>query len=581
VTPRAPALGPSRPPGHPELPAVAAARPARLGSLTGSRGRAFFAAAAFLLAAAVAAPIAVVVASLAAPARDVWVHLLRTQMVELAVNTVVLLLGVGAGVLVVGVGLAWLVATHRFPGRDVFEWALILPLAVPTYVIGFVVLGLLDFAGPLQVALREVLGPDFRLPEVRSGGGVIVVMTLVLYPYVYTLARAAFLEQGPDTLEAARSLGCTGLRAFVRVTLPMARPSIASGVALACMEALADFGTVAIFGYRTFTEAIYRVWHGMFDRLAATQLAVVLLGFAALLLALERRSRGQARYVQVARHAWPLAPVPLDGWRAAAAIGVCVGVLLPAFALPIGQLILWAWRVVATQGVPREFAGQLGHSLWLATVTAAAAGAMAVVLAYAARLERNPAVSVAARFAAMGYALPGSVIASGVLLATGWLDQLLGAALPPGAGLKTRMILTGSAAGLVYAYLVRVLAVGFQTVDAALLAIPVSLDEAARSLGAGTARTLARVHLPLLWRGMGAALALVFVDVMKEMPATVLLRPFGLDTLAIGVWQRTSESLWEEAAVPALAIVVAGLVPVALTIRVLSRASRGSLAKPR
>jgi iron(III) transport system permease protein len=521
----------------------------------------------------VAFPILTVIGSLATPAWDVWAHLARTQLLELTLNTLLLLLGVGLGVLTLGTALAWLVVGYRFPGRAVLEWALVLPLAVPTYVIGFVFLGLVEFAGPLQVALRGLLGPDLRLPDPRSAGGVILVMTLVLYPYVYTLARAAFLEQTPDTLEAARALGRSRLRAFLSVTLPMARPSLAAGLSLALMEALADFGTVATFGYRTYTEAIYRVWHGMFDRLAATQLAAVLLAFAALLMALERLSRGRARYWQHARRGRPAAPVPLIGSRAALATGACFAPVLLAFGVPVAQLLLWAWRTLASRGLPADFVGQLSASLALAAATAVTAGVLAVVLAYAARLARSPVVAGSARFAALGYALPGSVIAVGVLLPLGWLDRVL-AAFAPGSEALELPWLTGSAAGLLFAYLVRFLAVSFQSVEASLGKIPRSLDEAARSLGVRLGRTLRQVHLPLMRPGVLAGLALVFVDVMKEMPATILLRPFALNTLAVGVWLKTAESLWEEAAVPAAAIVAVGLVPVALTLRAMSRQGR-------
>lgn len=532
------------------------------------------------MAAVVAVPILAVVSSLATPAVDVWRHLLRTQLVELVINTGLLLAGVGLGAFVLGTALAWLVVHYQFPGRAVFEWALMLPLAVPAYVIGFVFLGLFDFAGPVQTALRELFGPGLRLPDLRSAWGVTLVMILVFYPYVYALARTAFLEQAPATLETARALGRSRFRAFIEVTLPMARPSLVAGVSLALMEALADFGTVATFGYRTLTEAIYRVWHGMFDRIAATQLAAVLLGFAFLLLLVERGLRGRARFTQVRNHGHQLQPVRLVGPRAAAATGLCVGVLVLAFGLPVGQLLVWAADTVSRTGLARDFAMQLENSLWLAAVTAAAACAMAVVLAYAMRLHPSRSVTLSARFAAMGYALPGAVIAVGVLLPMARLDHILADALQRSLGVHAGLLLTGSAVGLVFAYLVRFLAVSFQTVEASLTKIPRNLDEAARSLGIGTGRTLRQVHLPLIHRGLLAALALVFVDVVKEMPATLLLRPFGLNTLAVGVWQRTAESLWEEAALPALAIVVAGVVPVVLAMRWIGRDGRGLPLSP-
>ncbi len=515
----------------------------------------------------VAVPVLAILSSLGTPATAIWAHLWRTQLVELGWNTVRLLIGVGAGTLVVGTGLAWLVVHHRFPGRAVFEWALILPLAVPAYVIGFAALGLFEFSGPVQSGLRRLLGDGLRLPEVRSYGGVTLMMTLVFYPYVYLLARAAFREQGVAVLETARSLGRSRLGAFVSVTLPMARPSLAAGVALAMMEALADFGTVATYGYRTFTEAIYRVWYGMFDRIAATQLASVLLLFAFALLALERASRGRQRFTQAHRRRPVVVPQPLHGWRAAAATGACLAVLTFAFLLPVGRLAWWALEAVIAGRVSREFGALLANTVFLAALASAAACVLAVVLAYAGRLDPSQQVRLATQFASMGYALPGSVIAVGVLLPLAWLDHGLGAMVSAALGRPVGLLLTGSAVALVAAYVVRFLAVSLQTVDASLARVSPNLDDAARSLGAGVGGALRRVHLPLIRTGLVTALILVFVETMKEMPATLLLRPFGLNTLAVAVWEGTSEALWQEAAVPALAIVAAGMIPVLLAIR--------------
>jgi len=529
-----------------------------------------WAGAALAIAALLAVPIVAVLSSLLTPAGEIWAHLWRTQLPELIVNTVLLLLAVGAGTLVVGTGLAWLVVGYRFPGSGMIEWALILPLAIPAYVVGFAFLGMLEFSGPVQTALREWLGEWVRLPELRSFGGVALMMTLVFYPYVYLLARAAFREQGSATVETARSLGRSRWRAFLEVTLPMARPSLAAGVSLAMMEALADFGTVATFGYRTLTEAIYRVWYGMFDRPAATQLASILLLFAFALLALERASRGRARFTQAQRRG-DRVPVTLCGWRAGAATAACLCVLGLAFLLPVCQLTLWAIRAMAAGQVVPTFARLLATTLWLAGAASAAACLLAVVLAYAARLQPSQAIRFSARFASTGYALPGAVIAVGVLLPLAWLDHAVAPLVDRLAGHPTGLLLTGSAAGLLFAYLVRFLAVSLQTVEASLGKIPASLDDAARSLGAGAGSALRRIHLPLMRGGLVTALILVFVETMKEMPATLLLRPFGLNTLAIEVWERTSEAMWQEAAAPALAIVVAGLVPVLLTLRLSSR----------
>ena len=534
-------------------------------------GSSLWAWAAIGIAAVVAVPIAAVLSSLAAPSGDVWRHLWRTQLLELIGNTLLLLLGVGVGTLLVGGGLAWLVVFHRFPGRSVLEWALILPLAVPAYVIGFAFLGLFEYAGPIQGALRGALGAGARLPDLRSYGGVVVMMTLVFYPYVYLLARVAFREQGTAAVEIARTLGRSRGAAFLAVTVPMARPALAAGVALAMMEALADFGTVATFGYRTLTEAIYRVWYGMFDRIAATQLASVLLLFALGLLLLEYRSRGRARFIQRGRPSRALEAERLRGLRAVAATTVCLGVLGPAFFLPVGQLAWWAVAAVRGGRVAPDFLALLTHTGLLAAAAAGLACALAVLLAYAGRLHGTTAVRLAARLASMGYALPGAVIAVGVLLPLAWADHALVPPLERALDRPLGLLLTGSAVRLILAYVVRFLAVGLQTVEASLGRIPPSLDDSARTLGARAGVALRRVHLPLIRGGLLTALVLVFVETMKEMPATLLLRPFGLNTLAIEIWERTSEAMWQEAAVPALALIGVGLLPVMVLIRLTSR----------
>ena len=522
------------------------------------------------IASVLAVPSLTVLASLARPAREVWAHLWQTQLLELIGNTLALVAGVGAGTLVVGAGLAWLVVTYRFPGRAVLEWALVLPLAVPAYVIGFAFLGLFDFTGPVQGALRRWTGTGVRLPELRSYWGVVLMMTLVFYPYVYLLARAAFREQGAATLETARSLGRSRMRAFIEVTLPLARPSVAAGVSLAMMEALADFGTVATFGYRTLTEAVYRVWYGMFDRTAAAQVASLLLLFALGLLVLERSLRGRARFTQSQRRGPGVTPLALAGWKAWAATGAGFAILALAFVLPVVQLIVWA-RDASGRWRASSFVTLLGNTLVLAALAAVCALALALVLAYATRLHPSALVRASARAASMGYALPGAVIAVGVLVPLAWLDRAVGHAAGWALGHSAGLVLTGSTAGLLFAYVARFLSVSFQTLEASLTKIPASFDDAARSLGASIGGTLRRIHLPLMRGGVLTALILVFVETMKEMPATLLLRPLGLDTLAIAVWERTSESLWADAAAPALAIVAAGLIPVLIVIRLSAR----------
>jgi iron(III) transport system permease protein len=552
---------------------LAVARAVRPATATGRTDLVWLVAAG-LIAALGATPLAGVLTALLAPRTELWIHLARTQLLELVTNTLLLLLGVGAGTLVLGTGLAWLVVGFRFPGRALFEGALVLPLAVPAYVIGFAFLGVFDYPGPLQSAMRSWLGPGQWLPNPRSYWGVVLVMTLVFYPYVFLLARAAFRDQSAAALETARSLGYTRTHAFFTVALPMARPALVAGVSLAMMEALADFGTVATFGYRTLTEAVYRVWHGMFDRVAATQLAGLLMLFAFLLIALERGLRGRARFVQSQRRAPGVAPVTLTGWPAAAATAACAAVLGLAFIVPVGRLSLWAVESAAGSGALAGFPHLLGNTVWLAGLAALTTTTFAVILAYASRLRPTPGVRLATQFAAMGYALPGAVIAVGVLVPVALADHGLAALGEAVLGRPAGLVLTGSAVALLFAYVVRFLAVGLQTVDAGLGRIAPSLDDAARSLGAGAGRVVARIHLPLLRGTLLTASILVFVETMKEMPATLLLRPFGFDTLAVIVWERTAESLWVEAAVPALAIVATGLLPVFLALRLSTREPR-------
>jgi len=518
-----------------------------------------------VIAGVVAAPILVVALAWLTPAGDIWRHLVHTVLGELLRHTAVLMFGVGLGVFVLGAGLAWLIAMCDFPGRRVFDWALMLPLAVPAYVLAFVAVALLDFSGPVQGMLRTVFGSSAWFPPIRSAGGVIGVMVLAFYPYVYMLARAAFLAQGRRMLETGRVYGLTPWAAFVRVALPMARPALAAGVALALMEALADFGAVAVFNYDTFTTAIYKAWQGLFSLPAAAQLASLLLLFVALALIGERQMRGRARY-HVALRQERVERYRLVGSRAWLATAACSIVLLLAFVIPVGQLLRWVWSAARTD-LDARYLRFFFNTVFLGAAAAVVTTFCALLLAYTYRLKPDRWVAGAVRFATLGYALPGSVLAVGIMLSFVWLDQRLAQALQAGLGIAAGPLLMGTLTALLLAYGVRFMAVAYGPIDSSFERIKPSLWQAARSLGASNREILWRVSIPLLRSGLLSAGLLVFVEVMKEMPATLLLRPFGWDTLATRVFEMTSEGQWERAALPAVTLVLAGLIPVVMLVR--------------
>ena len=521
--------------------------------------------ASFVVAGIVAAPILVVALSWLTPAGDIWRHLVHTVLGELLLNTAVLMLGVGAGVFLLGAGLAWLVTMYDFPGRRFFDWTLMLPLAIPAYVLAFVAVALLDFSGPVQGAWRALFGASAWFPPIRSVGGVIGVMVLAFYPYVYMLARAAFLAQGRRMLETGRVLGLTPRAAFLRVALPMARPALAAGVALALMEALADFGAVAIFNYDTFTTAIYKAWLGLFSLPAAAQLASLLLLFVALALIGERQWRGRARY-HVALRIGREQRYKLTGARKPAATAACALVLLLAFIVPVVQLLHWAWGT-ARADFDLRYLRFFFNTVSLGAAAAVVTTFCALLLAYTYRLKPDRWVASAVRFATLGYALPGSVLAVGIMVSFVWLDQRLTQWLQSLFGIAAGPLLTGSLLALLLAYGVRFMAVAHGPIDSSFERIKPSLWQAARSLGASNREILWRVSIPLLRTGLLSASLLVFIEVMKEMPATLLLRPFGWDTLATRIFEMTSEGQWERAALPALTLVLAGLIPVVMLVR--------------
>jgi iron(III) transport system permease protein len=505
-------------------------------------------------------PVLVVLSALADPNQEIWHHLWRFVLPEVLVNTLWLTLGVGLGVTLLGVSLAWLTAACHFPGRRFFTWALLLPLALPAYVTAFVWLGLFDITGPVAAWLRHEHG-ILRLPPIRSRGGVILVMTLALYPYVYLTARAAFQGQGRRLMEAAQSLGLSRAQSFWRVALPMARPGIMAGLLLAIMETLADFGTVAVFNYNTFTTAIYKAWFSLFSLPAASQLASILIFFVFVVALLEYQLRANRGYAVSTRASTTPTRIHLKGWHAALATGWSALVFGLAFALPVWQILNWAMDAWARDFDARylQFAW---HSLLLSALGAALVGALALTLGYAQRLHPTPAMRVTARLATLGYALPGAVLAVGIFIPVAWLDnQLIDTFKLDG------QVLGGTLVVMLLAYCARFLAVSFGPVEAGLGRISRSVDEAAQSLGVVGIRRLWRIHLPMLRVSALTAAALTFVDIMKELPITLMTRPFGWDTLAVRVFEMTSEGEWERAALPAAAIALVGLLPVIYLIR--------------
>jgi iron(III) transport system permease protein len=518
-----------------------------------------------LLGVVVLVPLAVIVASWVSIDAEIWGHLASTTLPELLVNTAILVVGVGAGTVALGVSLAWLTTTCDFPGRRWLDWALMLPFALPAYVLAFVFLGAMDFSGPVQAGLRALFGlPSNWALEVRNAGGVVFVMTLVLYPYVYMLARVAFVGQGGNTFEAARSLGLSPLQAFRRVSLPMARPAIIAGLSLALMEALADFGAVAVFNFDTFTTAIYKAWFGFFDLQSAAQLASLLLALVLVALTVERHFRARSRYAETSR---PGANrrFRLTGWRRWAASAYALAIFVLAFAAPAVQLGIWAWE--SRIHLDARYTDLLWHTFVLGASAAVITVTGAFVLAFTQRYYGDRLTRLSVRVGTLGYALPGSVLAVGVMLSLTWIDNRLADAWLWLTGQEPGLLLAGTVISLLLAYFARFLAVAFGPVDSALERIRPSLREAARSLGAGQWEVVRRIYVPILRPGLLTAGLLVLVDVMKEMPATLLLRPFGWDTLAVRIYELTSEGEWERAALPAVALVLVGLVPVVLLVR--------------
>lgn len=517
------------------------------------------------IASLVLVPLSVLALAWLEPAWDIWRHLQETLLSRLLLNTFIMVIGVSTGTLLIGVSLAWLTGVCNFPGRTYFSWALLLPLAMPTYVLAFVSLGLFDYSGPVQTQLREWFGRNMWFPDMRSAGGVVLVMSLALYPYVYLLARNAFRTQGKRALEAAQILGCTPVEGFFRVVLPMARPWIAGGTTLVLMEALADFGAVSIFNYDTFTTAIYKTWFGFFSLPAAAQLSSLLVAMVFFLIAIEQRLRQRMRFTQ-SRLAPQAERIELVGSRRWLATGYCSAVLSIAFILPALQLLGWSLEVF-NEEFDRRYLSMLGHSLLLALSAALIITAIAMLLAYSGRRHQDRLTHGLIRVATLGYALPGTVLAVGIFIPLAWLDNLVIDLAQSLFNIEISQLLQGTIVIMLLAYTIRFMAAGYKSIDSSMHRVTNNIDEASRLMGLRGLKLLARVHLPMLRGGIFTALTLAFVDVMKEMPITLMTRPFGWDTLSVKIFELTSEGEWERAALPALTLLLSGLIPIVLLMR--------------
>ncbi len=518
-----------------------------------------------LIAFAVILPIAAVFFIAMSPGDDIWSHLASTVLPDYIWTTLRLMVAVGLGTFIIGVGSAWLVSMYRFPGRGIFEWALLLPLAMPAYVIAYLYTDILEFAGPVQAMLRDIYGwstqREYWFPEIRSLGGAISMMTLVLYPYVYLLSRAAFMEQSVCVIEASRVLGRGPWRSFTSVALPLARPAIVIGVSLVMMETLNDFGTVDFFAVNSFTLGIYDVWLNMNNVAGAAQLAGLMLLFVIFLIMAERYGRRKQRFHHTTTKFKALPGYLLTGGRGFLATLACAIPIILGFVVPAGILVASAiTHFDAATNI--EVLRHAGNSFLLSGLAAVLAAAVGVFMAYGVRLRNDRVLKVIVRVASLGYAIPGAVLAVGVMVTLGAVDNGIDSLMRQSFGFSTGLLFSGTIAAVTFGYLVRFLALAFGSVEASLAKVSPSMDGAARSLGQGALGTLKRVHLPMIRGSLLTAVMLVFVDGMKELPMTISLRPFNFHTLATYVHQFASDEQLGDASLAALAIVAFGILPV-------------------
>lgn len=521
-------------------------------------------------------PILTVVISVFTPAGEVWSHLADTVLDDYIKNSLLLITGVSAGVILIGVSCAWLITMTEFPGRKIFEWASILPFAIPAYLLAYIYTDFLDITGPLQNMIRNVFGlgiDEYWFPNIRSVEGAILIMSLAFYPYVYMLARSSFLEQSTTLLEASRIMGYSTWQSFFKVALPVARPGIAAGLALALMETLNDFGTVQYFGVQTFTTGIYRTWFGLGERPAAAQLAAFLLAFIVVLIILERWSRNRISNEKANSTRFKrLNRFELKGIRSALAFIVCFIPVFIGFVVPV--ILLLEMFFSNLEVLDFKFIELALNSFTVSAITGFLAVLLALLMAYSARLNPNRYVKIFNRISSLGYAIPGSVIAVGVLIPFGLFDNTIDGFFREHFGFSTGLLLSGTIFAMIFAYLVRFLSVSYGGVEASMEKITPNMDEAARGLGYRFSKVLRKIHIPMMSGGLLTAALLVFVDVMKELPATLIVRPFNFDTLAVQVYRYASDERLAESAGAALMIVLVGIIPVIIISRTIARSRK-------
>ncbi|XWN38103.1 MAG: iron ABC transporter permease [Balneola sp.] len=529
-----------------------------------------------IIALLVSIPILSVLSSFFISSGEIWSHLASTVLGDYIINSLLLILGVSSGVVILGVTLAWIITMCKFPGQKYFEWAAVLPFSIPAYLLAYIYTDFFGITGTLQTAIRSTfdLGiSEFVLPEIRSLWGAVLIMILAFYPYVYMLARSAFLNQSVSLFEASRIMGHTNTQSFFKIALPLARPGIAAGLALALMETLNDFGTVQYFGVQTFTTGIYRTWFGLGERPAAAQLAGFLLLFIVVLILLERWSRSKIKdQTNVTNRFKRIQKFDLSGFKKWGAFLVCATPVFLGFILPV--LLLLSMFFNNMDSVNTRFLLYSLNTLSVAAIAGLITVSVALLMAYSSRLNPSNLVKGLNQFGALGYAIPGSVIAVGVLIPFGWLDNTIDSFARSNFQVSTGLLLSGTLFAMIFAYVVRFLSVSYNGINSSLQKISPSVDEASGGMGYSFSQILRKIHIPMLSGGLLSAFLLVFVDVMKELPATIIIRPFNFDTLAVQVYRLASDERLGESAGAALAIVLVGIIPVILLSKTITRSRK-------